>query len=89
MKVTVLDMKTFPSFLQSNYPLNTRRKLNVSKTFSKRPERLLNVLCGFSLHPVPRGRKVDFLQSYQPAAGQNFYSWILDSYFTKKLPVDL
>ena len=60
MKVTVLDMKPFPNFLQSNYPLNTGRKLNVSKTFSKRPERLLNVLCGCNLHPVPRGRRSRF-----------------------------
>ena len=27
------------------YPVDTGRKLNVHKTFRKRPERLLNVLC--------------------------------------------
>ena len=39
----------------STYPLDTGRKLNVHKMFIRRPGRLLNVLCTFSLHPVPRG----------------------------------
>ena len=33
-------------------PIETGRKLNVHKTFRSRPERLLNVLCTFSLRPV-------------------------------------
>ena len=37
-----------------SYPLHTRRKLNVHKTFRRRPGRLLNFLCTFNLYPVPR-----------------------------------
>ena len=36
-------------------PVDTERKLNVHKKFRKRPERLLNVLCTFSLRPVSTG----------------------------------
>ena len=38
-----------------SYPLDTGRKLNVHKTFRRRPGRLLNVLCTFNLHPESRG----------------------------------
>ena len=34
--------------------MDTRRKLNVHKTFRRRPRRLLNVLCTFNLRPVSR-----------------------------------
>ena len=34
------------------YPVDTGRKLNVHKTFRRRPRRLLNVLCTFNLRPV-------------------------------------
>ena len=43
----------------SNNPLDTGRKLNVHKTFRRRPGRLLNVLCAFNLHPVPREKEND------------------------------
>ena len=33
-------------------PLDTRRKLNVHKTFRKYPGRLLKVLCTFNLRPL-------------------------------------
>ena len=33
-------------------PGDTGRKLNVHKTFRRRPGRLLNVLCTFNLRPV-------------------------------------
>ena len=36
-------------------PLGTGRKLNVRKTFSRRPGHLLNVLCTFNLRLVPTG----------------------------------
>ena len=36
-------------------PIDTGRKLNVHKTFRRRPGRLLNVLFTFSLHPVSTG----------------------------------
>ena len=35
-------------------PVNTGQKLNVHKTFSRRPWRLLNVLCTFSLRSLSR-----------------------------------
>ena len=36
-------------------PVDTGRKLNVHKTFRRRPGRLLNVLYTFNLRPVTRG----------------------------------
>ena len=36
-------------------PIDTGRKLNVHKTFRRRPGRLLNVLCTFDLRPVSTG----------------------------------
>ena len=36
-------------------PVDTRRKLNVHKTFRRHPGRLLNVLCTFNLRPVSTG----------------------------------
>ena len=38
-----------------SYPMDTGRKLNVHKTFSRRPGRLLNLLCMFNLRPVSTG----------------------------------
>ena len=40
--------------LISSCPLDTGPKLNVHKTFRRRPGRLLNVLCTFKLRPVSR-----------------------------------
>ena len=37
------------------YPVGTGRKLNVHKTFRRRPGRLLNVLCTLNLRPVSTG----------------------------------
>ena len=37
------------------YPVDRGRNLNVHETFRRRPGRLLNVLCTFSLRPVSRG----------------------------------
>ena len=39
-------------------PVDTERKLNVRKTFRRRPGRLLNVLCTFNLRPVSTGMYV-------------------------------
>ena len=36
-------------------PIDTGRKLNVHKTFRRRPGRLLNVLCTFNLRSVSTG----------------------------------
>ena len=41
------------------YLLYTRRKLNVHKTFRRRPGRLLNGLCTFNLRPVSRFSSTD------------------------------
>ena len=38
-----------------NNPVDTGRKLNVHKTFRRRPGRLLNVICTFNLRPVSTG----------------------------------
>ena len=37
------------------FPVDTGRKLNVHKTFRRRPGRLLNVLCTINLRPVSTG----------------------------------
>ena len=42
-------------------PVDTGRKLNVYKTFRRRPGRLLNALCTFSLRPVSTA-KFSFLR---------------------------
>ena len=39
----------------TNFPIDTGRKLNVNKTFRRRPRRLLNILCTFNLRPVSTG----------------------------------
>ena len=41
------------------FPVDTGRKLNVHKTFRRRPGRLLNVLCTLNLRPVPTGLSLD------------------------------
>ena len=37
------------------YPIDTGRRLNVHKTFRRRPGCLLNILCTFNLRPVSTG----------------------------------
>ena len=49
----------YTQFAITNFPVDTGRKLNVHKTFRRRPGRLLNVLCTFNLRPVSTG--LDFL----------------------------
>ena len=44
----------------TTFPVDTGRKLNVHKTFRKRP---LNVLCTFNLRPVSTGVNVTMLQN--------------------------
>ena len=51
---TILDFSFF-SFAKIQFLVDTGRKLNVRKTFRKRPERLLNVLCTLNLRPVSKG----------------------------------
>ena len=47
------------------YPIDTGRKLNVHKTFRRRPGRLLNVLCKFSLRPVSTGLATRYTMTSQ------------------------
>ena len=43
------------SKMEIYFAVDTGRKLNVHKTFRRRPGRLLNVLCAFNLRPVSTG----------------------------------
>ena len=45
-----------------NHPVDTGRKLNVYKTFRRRPESLLNVLCTFDLRAVSTGQVTMILE---------------------------
>ena len=45
--------------------VDTGRKLNVYKTFRRRPGRLLNVLCTFKLSPVSTGVALFSDQNFQ------------------------
>ena len=47
-----VDFEASLSLNMREDPVDTRRKLNVHKTFRRRPGRLLNVLCTFNLRPV-------------------------------------
>ena len=40
---------------KSHIPVDTGLKLNVHKTFRRRPGRFLDVLCTFNLRPVSTG----------------------------------
>ena len=42
--------------MKRGIPVDIARQFNVHKTFRRRPGRLLNVLCTFSLRPVSTGR---------------------------------
>ena len=48
-------MQPLIHFCNIFYPVDTGRKLNIHKTFRRRPGRLLNVLCTFNLRPVSTG----------------------------------
>ena len=48
--------QVFDVCLESNNPVDTGRKLNVHKTFRRRPRRLLNVLCTINLRPASTGK---------------------------------
>ena len=56
-----------------NYPVDTGRKLNVHKTFRRRPGRLLNVLCTFNLHPVSTGYVIYGYFSARATPGISLY----------------
>ena len=54
------------------YPVDTGRKLNVHKTFGRRPGRLLNVLCTFNLRPLSTGHET---QSNYGTITHSLFSW--------------
>ena len=43
------------SHFSNSFPVDAGRKMNVHKTFRRRPGPLLNVLCTFNLPPVSAG----------------------------------
>ena len=47
-------------------PADTGRKLNVHKTFRRRPGRLLNVLCMVNLRPVSTGLANIYDEAFSP-----------------------
>ena len=57
------DLKDLSNWLNANKialnPVDTGRKLNVHKTFRKRPGRLLNAFCTFNLRPVSTGKSAE------------------------------
>ena len=55
----------------THFPVDTGRKLNVHKTFRRRPGRLLNVLCKFNLRPVSTGFETCFCLKKI----SRYYSW--------------
>ena len=55
------DIREIKSRDLDTIPVDTGRKLNVHKTFRRRPGRLLNVLCTFNLRPVSTGFEVFIL----------------------------
>ena len=48
-------------------PLGTGCKLNIHKTFKRRPGRLLNVLCTFNLRPVSTGLAASSETYFEPS----------------------
>ena len=60
-------------------PVDTGRKLNVHKTFRRRPGRLLNVLCTFNLRPASTGFWKNLAQKATLKTKFNVnFRWILD-----------
>ena len=71
-------------FMWLVFPIDTGRKLNAHKTFRRRPGRLLNVLCTFSLRPVFAGlhsfsamTKLKFLSPALPVHSSISYTWLI------------
>ena len=50
--------------MKTNNPVDTERKLNVHKTFRRRPGRLLNILCMLNLRPVSTGKTYKLILIY-------------------------
>ena len=54
IKVVLVNFQRFFGS-DKRVPVDTGRKLNIHKTFRRRPGRLLNALCTFNLRPVSTG----------------------------------
>ena len=50
-----IKLKLLETTFYATYPADTGRKLNVHKTFKRRPRRLLNLLRTLNLRPVSTG----------------------------------
>ena len=61
------------NFLCPSSPLDTGRKLNVHKTFRRRPGRLLNVLYTLNLRPVSTGTILSILTVYSNISCSSFH----------------
>ena len=68
----ILKKITPQRYIQKPTPLDTGRKLNVHKTFRRRPGRLLNVLCTFNLRSVCRGYISPVYLFYRPTYDETF-----------------
>ena len=55
--LSVYQWMSIITSLAVNFSVDTGRKLNVHKSFRRRPRRLLNVLCTLDLRPVSTGLK--------------------------------
>ena len=64
------------TYTDQSIPVDTRRKLNVHKTFRRRPRRLLSFLCTFNLRPVSTGILRFFLRL------TNLQKWQLEETFS-------
>ena len=53
-----LIIQKFVVFVLIMTPADTGRKLNVHRTFRRRPRRFLKVLCRFNLRPVSTGTQI-------------------------------
>ena len=56
-------------------PVDTRRKLNIHKTFRKSPGRLLNVFYTFNLHPVSTEKLTISLKTPIPTRSHSKLIW--------------
>ena len=61
---TTLIILLWSTCLSLFIPVDTWRKLNIHKMFRRRPGRLLNVLCTFSLRHVSTGMRIYFWLNY-------------------------
>ena len=48
-------------YMMATFSVDTGHKLNVHKTFRRRPGRLLKVMCKFDLRPVSRGGVIEWM----------------------------